>query len=215
MMVLVTYDMGTQSDNGKRRLRQIDILQVLIEVCFGSLCKAANCERATLPKIDPVGIELENLLLAELLLHFHGNQHFSQLAPHGFFRRQKKTARQLHGQGRSPLLMSLPDQIDPCSLPHANKIHAAMLEEPPVFDGENRIDHHLRNVVVLHQLPLRVEQRGQRFWLQLVSVQRTAAPAGDARNLAILEVNRRRIGIVIRGWPRLDLNPVVDQLITA
>jgi hypothetical protein len=45
-------------------------------------------------------------------------------------------------------------KIDPSSLYQPHKIHAIMLKEAPVFDRRNRFHHHLRNVVILHQLAL-------------------------------------------------------------
>ena len=44
--------------------------------------------------------------------------------------------------------------VNPCGLGQAEKVHAAVLKEAPVFDGQHRIHHQLRNFVVRDQLAL-------------------------------------------------------------
>ena len=62
---------GRLNDSGNQRgFRQGKVFQVFVEVGPRRLGKAADGERTALAQIDAVGIELENLLLAELLLHF-------------------------------------------------------------------------------------------------------------------------------------------------
>ncbi len=62
--------------------------------------------------------------------------------------------------------------VDPRRFRHAQKIHAAVFKEAPVFDRQHRLHHLRRNVVVLHQLAfrplLRVEQRGHQLRLQFI-----------------------------------------------
>src|SRR5579871_2056503 len=130
---------GTLNNSGEQGcLWQGDISQILVEISPRSLRKAADGERSSLSQVYPVPIKLENLLLGELLFQFLGDQHLRELAPDRLFRRQKEAARKLHSNGRPALAVPLPGQIDPTGLHHADKIHAAMLKEAPVFNGQHR-----------------------------------------------------------------------------
>src|SRR5215831_11786898 len=80
------------------RLGQSDVLQIFVEVSFARFSEAADRKRSPLPQIDPVCVELENLLLREFLLQFLGDQHFRQLALDGLFRGKEKSSRKLHGE---------------------------------------------------------------------------------------------------------------------
>ena len=91
----------------QRRFRHGNIFQVLVEVRSRSLSKPADCERATLSKINPVGVKLEDLLLGEFLLHLHRDQHFRQFPLHRFLRRQEKCPRKLHRDSGAALLVAL------------------------------------------------------------------------------------------------------------
>ena len=106
------------------------------------------------PRSTRLRIELEDLLLAEFLLELERDHDLRQLALDGFFRRQKERARKLHGDRRAALLVALARDVDPERLGQAKEVDAAMLEEAAVFDGENRVHHHFRNLVVLDHLAL-------------------------------------------------------------
>ena len=192
---------GRLDQSGKQRsFGQRDVFQVLVEVRARGFREAADGERAALAEVDAVAVELEDLLLAEFLLEFKRDHDFRQLALDGFFRRQKERARELHGDGRAALFVALAGDVDPEGLSEAKEVDAAMLEETAVFDGENRIDHHLRNFVVLHHLALGallgVEQRGDELRLKLVGGE-IAAAAADADDFAVAHQDASRIGAVI------------------
>src|SRR5205823_9101673 len=72
----ITRRLNQPSD--QRRFRHRNIFQVLVEVRPRSLSKTADCERAALSQINPVGVKLKDLLLGEFLLHLHRDQHFGQ-----------------------------------------------------------------------------------------------------------------------------------------
>ena len=199
----------------QRRFRQRDVLQILVEVCARGFGKPADGERSALPQVHPVAVELKDLLLAELLFQFFGNQHLRQLASYGLLRRQEKAARELHRDRRTTLLMPLPRQIDPARLEHADEVHSAVLEESPVFDRQHGIDHHLGDVGVVHHLALRtlfgVEQRRHQLRLQFVC-EKVIALAGDPANPPILNDDVRRFRAVVALRPRRDLDPVFHQV---
>ena len=139
-----------------------EVFQVFVEIGLRCLGKAADGERPALAQIHPIGIELEDLLLAELLLHLQRNQHFRQLALDRLLRSQEEGPGKLHGDGRAALLVALMSHVHPGGFRQADKVHAAVLEEAAVFDGQHRIHHQLRNLVIRDQLPLgallRIEQ---------------------------------------------------------
>ncbi len=72
---------GRLNDSGdQRRFGRGEVFQIFVEIGLRCLGKAADGERTALAQIDAIGIELENLLLAELLLHLQRNQHLRQFA---------------------------------------------------------------------------------------------------------------------------------------
>ena len=204
---------GKQGSFGQR-----DVFQVLVEVRPRGFREAADGERSALAEVDAIAVELEDLLLAEFLLEFERDHDFRQLALDGLFRRQEERSRQLHGDGRSALLVALAGNVDPEGLREAQEVDAAMLEETAVFDGENRVDHHLGNFVVFHDLALGallgVEQGGNQLRLKFVGGE-IAAAAADADDLSVTHQNASRIGAVIRLRAGRDLDAVVQQAVGA
>ncbi len=75
---------GSADDAGKKGgLAQSDIANILIEIGQRAFRKAVNGEAAAVAQINLVGVELENLLLVEAMLEFHGDHGFSDLAAPG------------------------------------------------------------------------------------------------------------------------------------
>ncbi len=97
---------------------------------------------------------------------------------------------------------------------HAQIVHAAVLEKPPVLDRQHRLHHHRGDLVVLHQLALRpllrVEQRGHQLRLQFIR-RKLGAPTHDLRDLAVFNCDLRRLRRVIRLRPGRDLDPALHQ----
>ena len=182
------------------------------------LCKAADGERTALAQIDAIGIELENLLFAELLLHFDGNQHLRQFALDRLFRSQEESPGKLHGDGGSALLVAPMGHVNPGGLGQAQEVHAAVLKEAPVFDGQHRIHHQLRNLVVGDQLPLGpvpgIEQGSDHLRFEFVGRQ-IAGFAGDAFDFAAADPDDGGFLAVIGVGTGLDLDAAFKQAITA
>ena len=206
-----------QSRN-KSGLGKGNVLEILIEVRLRRCSEPTDGERSALTYIHAVGIKLENLLLSELLLQLHRNQHFRDFAFNRFLRSQKERARELHSNSRTALLMPLMSQVDPCSLGQTHEVHATMLEEAPVFNGEHGVHQNLGDLVVLHQLTLgtllRIEQRRNHLRFEFVSRQ-LARLSGDALHLPATYADGRWLRAVIGIRPRLDLDAVIEQAIAA
>ena len=98
------------------------------------------------------------------------------------------------------------NDVNPRSFGQTHKVDATMLEEAPIFDGEDRIDHHFGNVVIVHQLPLGpllgVEQRGHNLRFQFVCGQ-GAATSADALHFAIGNPDGRWLGCCGTSWARV------------
>src|SRR5215471_5600763 len=117
-------------------LGQREVLHVFVEVCAGGLAESADAERASLTQRNQVGIHLKDALLGELLFQLNGNENFGELALHGFFRSEEKTARKLHGQGRAALSAMAVQDVGGGGLHQAEIIDAAVLKEAAIFDGD-------------------------------------------------------------------------------
>ena len=105
---------------------------------------------------------------------------------------------QLHGQrGGAALVLAVADQIVPRPAEHREVVDAAVLEEAPVLDGQNSIDHILRNLVVGEQAALGavgvVAQAGNQQRLQLIAGKPLAMIVGDRLHHASADVDRGRV----------------------
>src|SRR3982074_3736040 len=191
-------------------LGQRNVPEILVEVGLRSLSESTDRERSPLSQVYPIRVKLKNLLLTELLLQLFGDQHLCELSPHGFLGSEKESAGKLHGDRRSALIVPPANHVDPRRLRHAKEIHSAVLKEPPVFDGEHRLNYHRRNFVVLHQLTLGsllgIEQRGNQLRLQFVC-RKLISLADNVFHLAVLNLDACGLRAVVGLRARCDLNP--------
>jgi hypothetical protein len=107
-----------------------------------------NVQRASLAHVDLVHVELEDLPLRVALLEFDGDHHLRHLARVGFFRRQEKPTRDLHGKRGKSLAVSAAAQVRQCRRDRAPIVDAAVVEEPPVLDRDDRIHQARRDLVI-------------------------------------------------------------------
>ena len=119
-----------------------DVLERMAEIGFTGCCKAIG----TVAKENLVHVDLEDLLLGEQVLKLEGQQDFVDLAGIGLLGGEVDIACDLHGDGRGALALDLA-QVGQRSTQHALVVHAAMLEEAGVFDGQHRIRHDLGDLV--------------------------------------------------------------------
>ncbi len=214
---------GRLHQAGKQgRLRQGEIVKVLVEVGPCSFGEAVDRVRAALAQVHLVGVEREDLLLAQLLFQFDGDQHLGQLALYGLLWTQEEHARDLHGDRRASLAARATlAQVDPCRLHDAQVVHSVVLEVAAVLDGDHRVHQDLGEVFEIYLLPLGtlfgVERRDQRR-LELVSVEAlagNAAGADDALYLLAGDVNDRAVLVVVRLGTGADLDSGMNQLVRA
>src|SRR5580698_8653734 len=99
-------------------LGHIQLLHILAEVGLCRLTKPIDRETTLLPKVDPVGIHLKDLLLVKSMLKLESNHDLHQLVPDRAIVRQKNQLSQLHRDSRgAPAMLAIPNQIMPASSP--------------------------------------------------------------------------------------------------
>ena len=164
----------------QRALGQIELPDIFAKVRLRRLAKAVNREAAALPEVDLVGVHLEDLLLGEAVLELEGDGDFDDLALDAALRRKKEAARQLHGQRRAAFGPAVAGrEIVPQRSEDAVIVHATVLKEAAILDGDNRVDQVGRNLVVGEQAALDAvgacTQAGDQQRLKLVAA-RVAGP---------------------------------------
>ncbi len=139
----------------QRALRQVELAHILAKVGLRSLAEAINRKAAALAKVDLVGIHLKNLFLAEAMFELKGDHNLDQLALDAPLRREKESPRQLHRQRRAALNKAMSRrQIVAQRAQYADVVHAAVIEESPVFNCHHRMHKVRRNLVVGHKTAL-------------------------------------------------------------
>src|SRR5581483_45656 len=81
------------------------------------------------------------------------------------------------------LLVATTPEVHPGGFRQPVEVHATVLEEPPVLDGEHGVHHHLGNLVERYEAALRpqlaVRESGQQHGLEFISVQTLFALGRD------------------------------------
>jgi hypothetical protein len=117
---------------------------MLAEVIFAACLKSI----ASVPQVNLVRVQRKDLFLAEAAFDLHGQEDLLQLAAPGLLRRKKQVASQLHGQRGCALRPAVGVDVGVRRLDRAKQIDAPVALEALVFDGDNGIAQHRRNVGV-------------------------------------------------------------------
>jgi hypothetical protein len=134
---------GTRQARDQRRLREREVGRTLLEVHLGGGADAVGA----LPEEDPVEIERQDFLLAELALEPQCQEYLLELAPQRALAGEHRVARELHGDRAAALAHAAGREVAHCGTHQALPVHAGMLEEPVVFGGEECIDEQRRDLV--------------------------------------------------------------------
>src|SRR5271170_6020718 len=121
---------------------------MLAEVGLRGLSKTIDGETAALAEVDFVGVEFKYFLLVEAMLELEGDDDLDDLALDAFFRREKETARQLHGERGTALLFLAGGYVAIDGFNEPPLIDAAVFEEAAVFDGQHGLHEIGRDFVV-------------------------------------------------------------------
>ncbi len=176
---------GPLDDAGQEcALGQVELAHVLAEVDLRCLAEAVDGEAAALAQRNLVGVHLEDLLLVEAVFELEGNDDLRDLVPNGACVGDDEQLGQLHGQGGgSAAMLAVANHIVPGPTGDAEVVHAAVLEEAAILDGQNGLDQVRRNLVVGEQAALGavgiVAEAGDEQRLQLIAGKRLAMIVGD------------------------------------
>ena len=109
------------------------------------LCSSGKAVGA-LAKEYLVDVQLKNLVLAQVVLDFEGEQHFVELAGVGFLAGEEEIAGDLLGDGAGALFLAAGGQVHDGGACHAQGVDAAMLIEALVFGCQNGLFHRGRHI---------------------------------------------------------------------
>ncbi len=131
----------------QRRLGEGQVVHRLVEVHLGRRTDAVG----TLPEEDAVQVQGQDFLLREFTLEPHRQEHFLQLAPQGFLRRQHGIARELHRDRAAALADAARTHVRDQRADQALPVDPGVLEETRVFRREERVDDDGGNLVEGHR----------------------------------------------------------------
>src|ERR1700681_279505 len=141
---------GMYDSSKKGRFGQGYFTDVLIEIGQRGLAKSMDGETSAISKINFIGIKFKNLSLRESMFQFEGHHGLGDFAAQGSVTVEEKTARHLHRNRTSTLNARAMAQISPGGAKNTHGIEAGMLEETPVFYGQDGFAQHFWNVVEVH-----------------------------------------------------------------
>ena len=127
--------------------RDRDFLERLVEIGFTGGRESVG----SLSQENLVHIDLKNLVLGQQVLQLEGQENLVNLAGVGFFGREIHVARHLHCDGGGALAFEIA-QVGQGGTQHAFVVHPAVFVEPCVFNCQNGIGHHFRNVFEARQV---------------------------------------------------------------
>ncbi len=109
---------------------------------------------------DPVQVQGQDLLLAELPLEPQGEEGLLELAPQRALVAEHGVARELHGDRAAALAHATRGQVAHRGAHDALPVHARVLEEAVVLGREERVHQQRRDLVPLHRdAPLLADER--------------------------------------------------------
>ena len=100
----------------------------------------------TVAEVDLVQIQLEDFVLGERALEPPREDQFLQLPADGLVRRQEALPRELLRDRAAALRGAAVAKVGDRRSRHAADVEAAVIVEPLIFDGEDRVDEVRRNV---------------------------------------------------------------------
>ena len=137
---------GVANDGGDAgALAQGELVEILAEVVLGRDLHAVVCAA----QVDHVQVGLQDLLLRQLLLHLQGQIGLLHLALVVLVGVEQRQLDQLAGDG-GRALQAAARQVVEHRARHALDVHAVVLPEARVLDGDDRVDQLLRNLLVVH-----------------------------------------------------------------
>lgn len=118
-----------------------DVFQWFAKVNLTRRCKTVG----PVAQENLVHVDLKDLVLGQHVFELVGQQNFINFAGVSFLGRQVHIAGHLHGDGRCALAFHAA-QVGNARPQNAQVVHAAVLVEAVVLDGQYRVLHHLRDL---------------------------------------------------------------------
>ncbi len=168
----------------RRRLGERQVADVLAEEDARRFRHAVYGKGAALAEHDVVQVQLEDLLLGEARLEHERHELFLQLAPHRLLGREECVLDDLlRERGRAFEIRPVATQVRDDGAHGANGIDARVIEEPPVLDGEHRVDDVFRQVRQRHvPSSFALGECGQQWRLEREVLDAILAGCRDARH---------------------------------
>ncbi|MCY1516836.1 hypothetical protein D9M68_514930 [compost metagenome] len=161
------------------------LLQRLAEVGLGGGGEAVGA----VAQVDLVQVDLQDLVLAQLLLEPEGQHDLRGLAAERALRAQVDVARHLHRDGRGALLAPALEAGHGRAR-EALVVHAAVVVEARVFHGQHGVLHDLRNVGEGREVAALLAELADQRTLGRVHAQRQLGPVvGQLGNVGQLRVD--------------------------
>ena len=154
-----SYRLGSAGIPGEQRdLPERHLLRAMAEVRPCGLVDAVG----PVPEVDGVQVRGEDLLLRPALLEAPGQGRLAHLAPDRAAGVGAGVLDELLRDRRAALHDPLLPDVRPERTADRPHVHAVMLEVAPVLDGDDRLLHQRRDVVVVHEdTVLRSAQDGE------------------------------------------------------
>src|SRR3989304_787367 len=162
-------------------LRHREVLQVLAEEDLRRLTDAVDAERASLPEVHIVQVELEDVVLAGAALEDDREVRFEELPAESPLRGEEVVLHQLLGEGAGALLdLSAPEVVHERA-GNPDGIESRVIEKASILGREYRVSYVLGNRRERDPALLRAvlpEEGGYGHRLERHAIERLAPPAG-------------------------------------
>jgi hypothetical protein len=143
------------NDSGeKRAFTERQFANVLAKVGLRGFAESADGEAAAIADVNFVGVQLENLLLAEALVELDGDDGLFDLPLPIALGGEEEAARQLHVNRARALRFLAAANIRPRRAENADEVEAAVLEESLVFGGKHGLNKLFREIIEALETPL-------------------------------------------------------------
>ena len=166
------------------RFGQAELLERLAVVGARGGGKAVGA----LAEEDLVDVELEDLVLAEVLLDLQRQQDLVQLAVVGLLARQEEVARHLHGDGRCALAAAAGRQVGERGAGEADRVDTLVFVEAFVLRGEDGVLERGRNFGDAHYVTALLSELANEVSIGRIYSQRHPGTVVGER------VERRQVG---------------------
>ncbi len=150
------------------RLRQRQVLHMLVEIKLRPCLEPVR----SMTQVDLIGIKRKDLVFREPALDLHRQEDLLELPPIRLLRRQEEVPRQLHRQRRCSLHPALRMQVAIRCAHRAKQIHTPVAFKALVFDRDDGLAQHRREIRIRHHHPPLQRKRAEDLAMNVVELGR-------------------------------------------